>query len=58
MRLLELTPAIAVESTALPGEFHRDLADQIIVTTARIHDLPLVTSDYRILSYPYVQKLP
>lgn len=34
MRLLELTPQICVESTQLPGNFHRDPADQIIVATA------------------------
>jgi PIN domain nuclease of toxin-antitoxin system len=27
VRILELTPAIAVESTQLPGHFHRDPAD-------------------------------
>ncbi|MBU0700347.1 type II toxin-antitoxin system VapC family toxin [bacterium] len=37
IRLLELTPEIAIESTRLPGEFHRDPADQIIVATARIY---------------------
>lgn len=38
IQVLELTPKIAIESTQLPGEFHRDPADQIIVATARIHD--------------------
>ena len=52
--ILELTPEIAVESTRLPGEFHRDPADQIIVATARIYDCPLVTSDSKILSYSHV----
>ncbi len=51
IQLLELTPEMAVESTQLPGEFHRDPADQIIVATARIHGCPLVTSDGKILSY-------
>ena len=55
VRLLELTPEIAIESTQLPGEFHRDPADQIIVATARVHDCPLVTSDESILKYPHVQ---
>jgi PIN domain nuclease of toxin-antitoxin system len=55
--LLDLTPEIAVASTELPGEFHRDPADQIIVATARIHNVPLVTSDERILNYPHVQTL-
>lgn len=51
IRLLELTPEIAVESTQLPGEFHRDPADQIIVATARLHNCPLVTSDGNLLNY-------
>jgi len=55
VRLLELTPRIAVESTQLPGDFHRDPADQIIVATARIYDCPLVTLDGKILSYQHVQ---
>ena len=29
LQLLALTPEIALESTRLPGEFHRDPADQI-----------------------------
>ena len=55
--LLELTPEIAVESTQLPGTFHRDPADQIIVATARIHQCPLLTADARILNYPHVETL-
>lgn len=58
MRLLELTPRIAVESTQLPGTFHRDPADQLIVATARIYTCPLVTLDGRIRAYPHVQIAP
>jgi PIN domain nuclease of toxin-antitoxin system len=54
IRLIDLTPAIAIASTQLPGEFHRDPADQIIVATARLHNCPLVSSDRRILKYPHV----
>ncbi|OQY34737.1 MAG: twitching motility protein PilT [Anaerolineaceae bacterium 4572_5.2] len=57
IRVLELTPEIAVESTRLPGKFHRDPADQIIVATARINDCPLVTSDTKILDYSYVETI-
>ena len=57
IQLLNLTPGIAIESTQLPGRFHRDPADQIIVATARTYDCPLLTSDNKILNYPYV-KLP
>lgn len=55
IQLLDLTIPIIVESTQLPGEFHRDPADQIIVATARIYDIPLLTSDGRITSYPHVK---
>ncbi len=54
IQLLELSPAIAIESTRLPGEFHRDPADQIIVATARVYGCRLVTSDDKILGYPHV----
>ncbi|MBU0495196.1 MAG: type II toxin-antitoxin system VapC family toxin [Chloroflexi bacterium] len=57
VRLLDLTPEIAIESTQLPGEFHRDPADQIIVATARVYDCPLVTSDERMLDYPHVETI-
>ncbi len=54
IQLLALTPEIAIESTRLPGEFHRDPADQIIVATARVYGCPLVTLDDKILNYPHV----
>ncbi len=54
VQLLALSPEIAIESTQLPGEFHRDPADQIIVATARVCGCPLVTSDDKILNYPHV----
>jgi PIN domain nuclease of toxin-antitoxin system len=57
IRLLELTPGIAIESTQLPGEFHRDPADQIIMATARAHGCPLVTSDSRLLRYPHIETI-
>jgi PIN domain nuclease of toxin-antitoxin system len=53
--LLELTPRIAIESTQLPGSFHRDPVDQIIVATARVNNLPILTADTRILKYSHVQ---
>lgn len=58
VRLLDLSPRICVESTQLPGGFHRDPADQIIVATARILNAPLVTLDHKLLAYPHVQKSP
>jgi PIN domain nuclease of toxin-antitoxin system len=55
--LLPLTPAIAVESTMLPGSFHADPADQLIVATARLLALPLATADKKLLNYPHVATL-
>jgi PIN domain nuclease of toxin-antitoxin system len=54
IQLLDLTPEIVVESTELPGEFHKDPADQIIVATARVHEVPLLSSDEKIARYPHV----
>jgi PIN domain nuclease of toxin-antitoxin system len=54
MELLPLTPEIVVHSTQLPGSFHRDPADQLIVATARVMSLPLMTEDARILEYGHV----
>ncbi len=50
IRLLELSPRIALESTRLGPGFHGDPADQLIAATARVHGLKLVTSDDRIRS--------
>ncbi|MDR3557521.1 MAG: type II toxin-antitoxin system VapC family toxin [Syntrophobacteraceae bacterium] len=57
IRLIELTPTIAIWSTRLPGKFHRDPADQIIVATAMTYDCPLVTSDEKILGYIHVDAI-
>ncbi|MXZ19075.1 MAG: type II toxin-antitoxin system VapC family toxin [Caldilineaceae bacterium SB0665_bin_25] len=54
VELLPLTPEIAVESTQLPDDFHRDPADQIIVATSRVYQCALVSSDDKILKYPHV----
>ena len=56
--LLPLTASIAFESTRLPGNFHKDPFDQLIVTTARIYEVPLVTVDSDILQYQHVKLLP
>lgn len=58
VRQIGLGPEIAVASTQLPGEFHKDPADQIIVATARVNDCPLVTSDQKIVSYEHVETVP
>lgn len=49
--IIALTPAITVDSCNLPGKFHQDPADQIIVASARVFNLALMTRDERILQY-------
>lgn len=49
--------AIAVKSTELPGEFHKDPADRFIVATARKLAAPLVTADEKIRAYPHVRTI-
>jgi PIN domain nuclease of toxin-antitoxin system len=46
---------VAMEAYALPGTFHRDPADRVLVATARQDGLTLVTADDRILAYPHVR---
>ena len=57
LRVIELTPEIAMDSCNLPGGFHKDPADQIIVATARTHGLTLLTKDRKIIGYPYVKAI-
>jgi PIN domain nuclease of toxin-antitoxin system len=51
MRLAQLTPEIALESSRLPGDVHGDSADRMIVATARVLGATLVTCDEQILEY-------
>jgi PIN domain nuclease of toxin-antitoxin system len=54
VRVVPLSPTIAIESTVLPQPFHKDPADEIIVATARVLGCPLVTYDGKIVAYPFV----
>ena len=55
VRFIPVDNAIAVDSESLPGEFHRDPADRMIVATARKFGATLVTMDEKIRTYPYVR---
>ena len=57
VKVLEITPEISIDATRLPDWPHKDPADQIIVATARIHGLKILTSDVKILKYPHVTSL-
>jgi PIN domain nuclease of toxin-antitoxin system len=57
VRLLDLTPEIAIASTRPPAPFHKDPADRILVATARVLNIPILTADAKILAYPHVRCL-
>jgi len=58
VRLADLPPEIAVRSSYLPGQFHEDPADRLLVATAVVMGLKLVTRDQRILDYASGGYLP
>lgn len=51
MRLLDLSPEIAIESARLPGRGHGDPADRMLIASARVHGGCLATRDEHILTY-------
>ncbi len=55
VRFLPVDNEIGIKSAVLPGDFHKDPADRIIVATARNLAVPLVTADKKILQYKYVK---
>jgi PIN domain nuclease of toxin-antitoxin system len=48
VRILPITPAIANEVARIPDGVHRDPADRLIIATARVHELPVLTRDQAI----------
>lgn len=55
MRFMPVDVEIAMKSVELPGEFHKDPADRMIVATARKLAAPLVTKDEKIRAYTHVK---
>ena len=51
VQIAALTPEIAVRSSHLPGTLHGDPADRMLVATAMVMGLKLMTRDRRILDY-------
>lgn len=61
VQIAELTYEIAVRSSSLPGDFHDDPVDRLLLGTAATMGLKLVTRDRRILNYGeqgYLQVTP
>jgi len=51
LQVIHLTAAIAVDSCELPDDFHGDPVDRMIVASARVENLVLLTRDNNILKY-------
>jgi PIN domain nuclease of toxin-antitoxin system len=51
IEVAELLSHISLDAVALPGNFHPDPADRMIVATARFHQATLITADRLILDY-------
>ncbi|MDN3517226.1 type II toxin-antitoxin system VapC family toxin [Aquisalimonas lutea] len=57
LRFVPVDNRIGVESTRLPGAFHKDPADRMIVALARHFNAPLVTADDKIRAYKHVRTI-
>jgi len=57
IQVMDLNPEIALDACNLPGNFHKDPADRIIVATARADNMKLITKDKKIIDYPEVNSL-
>lgn len=51
VNLVPIAPDISIESVELPNGFHGDPADRLIVATARIKRMVILTRDSKILTY-------
>jgi PIN domain nuclease of toxin-antitoxin system len=56
LRLIPLSPDIAIESSRLPGNLHGEPANRISAATTRILGATLVTQDKLLLDYYGKQK--
>ncbi|MCC3751744.1 MAG: type II toxin-antitoxin system VapC family toxin [Halorhodospira halophila] len=57
VRFVPLDAATAVESTRLPGDFHKDPADRMIVALARRFNAELIAADEKITAYRHVKTI-
>ena len=55
LKIIPVDHKIAFKSVYLPGSFHRDPADRMIVATAIINNCILITSDNKIRRYHHVK---
>jgi PIN domain nuclease of toxin-antitoxin system len=57
VRFVPADNEILVKSVELPGDFHKDPADRIIVATARKFAVPVITAGEKIRAYPHVKSI-
>ena len=50
-QIIGLDIPIALDANQLPGSFHPDPIDRILIATTRHHELTLITEDKKILDY-------
>lgn len=55
IHLLPLTPEIVADAMCLPDFPNRDPADELIVATARVHRLTLLTTDTQLKGYRHAR---
>ena len=57
VHFVPLDNKVLIESIRLPGKFHKDPADRMIVAQSRAIPAPLITADEKILSYQHVKTI-
>ena len=55
IQVLPLTPEVIADAMGLPDFPVRDPADELIVATARVHKLPLLTTDSQLKGYRHAR---
>lgn len=53
---LPLDRTVLLQSTRVEGEIHGDPADRMLIATAQLHAMPLVTADSIIVEYAWGQR--
>lgn len=57
MKFIPVDHQIAVASVQLPVGLHKDPADRILVATAMLLNIPIVTADQKMHAYPHVRTI-
>ena len=57
LSVVPIEPIDALESTLLPGAFHRDPADRLLIALSRRLEICIVTSDRAMRKYRHVETI-